>query len=238
MTANDLIASALRLLGVLASGEEPSGSEAGDAFDILNQMLDAWNTERLALFTIQRQVVAPPALQQAYTLGPGGDFDRPRPPRLERVGVISLTNSAQPLELPLEMVTDAGWEAIPVKNVSSSLPLKCWNDLGFPLMTLSFWPIPNAQVNFALYTWTALAQFPDLVSDQDFPPGYLKALRYNLAVDLAPEFGVAQVPQTVLMQAVESKGKIKALNQPMVDMACDTALVNQRGGRYNWLTDR
>ena len=105
-------------------------------------------------------------------------------------------------------------------------------------MTLSFWPIPNAQVNFALYTWTALAQFPDLVSDQDFPPGYLKALRYNLAVDLAPEFGVAQVPQTVLMQAVESKGKIKALNQPMVDMACDTALVNQRGGRYNWLTDR
>jgi hypothetical protein len=41
-----------------------------------------------------------------------------------------------------------------------------------------------------------------------------------------------------MAQAGESKGKIKALNQPLLDMACDTALVNQKGGRYNWLTDQ
>lgn len=238
MTAQDLIASSLRLIGVLASGEVPSAAEANDAFNILNQMLDSWNTERLAIFTVQRQVVVPATLKQAYTVGIGGDFNIPRPPRIDRIGVISLQNSTEPLELPVELLTDVGWEAIPVKNISSSLPLKVWNDLGYPLMTLSFWPIPNVEVNFALYTWTALAQFPDLVTDEEFPPGYLKALRYNLAVDLAPEFGVQQVPPVVMAQAADSKGKIKALNQPLLDMACDTALVNQRGGRYNWLTDQ
>lgn len=237
MTANDLIASSLRLIGVLASGETPSASEANDGLTILNQMLDAWNTERLAIFTVQRQVVVPAVLKQAYTVGSGGDFNIPRPSRIERVGVISLTNAAQPLELPLEMLTDVGWEAIPVKNISSSLPLKVWNDLGFPLMTLSFWPIPNVQVNFALYTWTALTEFPDLVTDETFPPGYLKALRYNLAVDLAPEFGCPDVPAVVAAQAAASKAAIKALNIPLLDLRCDTPLVNQKGGIYNWLTD-
>lgn len=237
MTANDLISSSLRLIGVLASGETPAAAEANDGLTILNQMLDSWNAERLALFTIQRQVLAPPVLKQAYTVGPGGDFNIARPPRIERVGVISLANAAQPLELPVELLTDAGWEAIPVKNISSSLPLKVWNDLGFPLMTLSFWPIPSVQVNFALYTWTALTQFPDLVTDEAFPPGYLKALRYNLAVDLAPEFG-RQTPPEVAAQAVAAKAAIKALNIPLLDLACDQALVNPRGGRYNWLSDQ
>ncbi|HLJ26561.1 MAG TPA: hypothetical protein VKY85_07610 [Candidatus Angelobacter sp.] len=237
MTANDLIASALRLIGVLASGEVPTAAEANDGLTILNQMIDSWGTERLALFTIQRQVVVPAVLKQAYTLGAGGDFNLPRPPRVDRVGVISLTNAAQPLELPLELLTDAGWQAIPVKNITSSLPLKVWNDLGFPLMTLNFWPIPNVQVNFALYTWTALTQFPDLVTDETFPPGYMKALRYNLAVDLAPEFGRSDVPPVVAAQAVSSKAVIKALNIPLLDLRCDTALVNQRGGHYNWITD-
>lgn len=236
MTANDLISSSLRLIGVLASGESPSAAEANDGLTILNQMLDAWNTERLAIFTVQRQVVVPAVLKQAYTVGAGGDFSIPRPPRIERIGVISLTNAAQPLELPLEMLTDAGWQAIPVKNISSSLPLKVWNDLGFPLMTLSFWPIPSVQVNFALYTWTALTQFPDLVTDETFPPGYLKALRYNLAVDLAPEFG-REVPPAVAAQAIAAKAAIKGLNIPLLDLRCDSPLVNQRGGQYNWLTD-
>ena len=236
MTANDLISSALRLIGVLASGESPSAAEANDGLTILNQLLDAWNTERLAIFTVQRQVVIPTTLKQAYTVGSGGDFNIPRPPRIDRVGVISLTNAAQPLELPVEMVTDVGWEALPVKNIPSSLPLKVWNDLGYPLMTLSFWPIPNVQVNFALYTWTALTQFPDLVTDEEFPPGYLKALRYNLALDLAPEFG-RDVPQVVAAQAIASKAAIKSMNILPMDLRCDDALVNQRGGRYNWLAD-
>lgn len=240
MTGNDLIASSLRLIGALASGEVPSGAEASNALDILNQMIDSWNAERLTIFSIQRNVQVPAALKQTYTLGTGGDFNIARPPKLERMGVIILSNPVQPLELPMEKLSDIGWQSIPVKGIVSTIPLKFWNDNAFPLMNINVWPIPSAQINFTLYVWQALTQFPDLVTDETFPPGYLKALRYNLAVDLAPEFG-RTTPQEVLMQAVATKAVIKSINASELNIqsAVDPALVGRGNMRvYDWRTDR
>ena len=42
MTVNDLIRSALRTLGVLRAGENPTPAEAADALVTLNGMLNAW----------------------------------------------------------------------------------------------------------------------------------------------------------------------------------------------------
>ena len=238
MTANDLIASSLRLINVLATGENPSIDESNDALLVLNQLIDSWNGESLMIFTQQRQVVVPLTLVQAYTLGPGGDFNVARPANIPRVSVLSLNNPVQPLELPLEMLTDEQWQnRIPVKNVTSALPTIVWDDGGFPLRTLSFFPIPSQQVNFVIYSWQALSQWTLLSDDHIFPPGYLKALRYCLAVDLAPEFGV-QAPQTVTAQAQLERAKIKSLNTGFLDIQCDAALLSiGRGGQYNWLND-
>jgi hypothetical protein len=46
----------------------------------------------------------------------------------------------------------------------------------------------------------------------DFPPGYLKAIRYNLAVDLAPEYGRAPDP-SVEQIAVASLAALRAMNE-------------------------
>lgn len=235
MNAGDLIKSSLRLIGAIESGEVPSADESADALVILNQMLDSWNAERLNIFT---QTIANFALTvgvQTYTYGAGGTFNGVRPANIERANIVSLNNPAQPLELPLDMLTDAQWSAIPVKAVSSALPLKFYDDGDFPFRNLSFWPIPSVPVQVNIYVWTALSAFPDLVTDVTFPPGYLKALRYNLAVDLAPEFGV-QIPPEVGIQALMSKAVIKSINIGPLDLQCDRALT-QRGGRYNWLAD-
>ena len=55
-TAGDQINGALRLIGQLAEAEEPSAATAQDALTSLNQMIDSWSTERLAVFTTQEQV--------------------------------------------------------------------------------------------------------------------------------------------------------------------------------------
>src|SRR5690242_5956509 len=86
-TSLDLIKSALRLAGVLGTGETPSAAEGQDALVILNQMLDSWNAERLMIYTVARQVFSLVANKQAYTLGSGGDFDTPRPPKIEYVSI-------------------------------------------------------------------------------------------------------------------------------------------------------
>jgi hypothetical protein len=60
-SAGDQINRALRLLGVLAEGETPSAATSQDALVALNQMIESWNTERLAVFNTQDQVFLWPA---------------------------------------------------------------------------------------------------------------------------------------------------------------------------------
>lgn len=237
MNGGDLIASSLRLIGVLASGETPSGPESADALVIAQQMIDAWQAERMMIFTITISEFPLVPGQQTYTLGAGGNFNIPRPARIERMSIVNLNNPAQPLELPLEMLTEQQWqEIIPVKLIQSTLPQRVYDDGAFPLRNLNYWCIPTVPVNTRIYGWTAINTFPDLVTDVTFPPAYLKAIRYNLAVDLAPEFG-REVPPAVAAQAIQTKAIIKSLNSPQPLMYADPAVVNPRGRVYNWITD-
>ena len=56
-TAYDQICGALRLIGQLAEGETPTAATAQDSLSALNQMIDSWNTERLAVYATQDQIV-------------------------------------------------------------------------------------------------------------------------------------------------------------------------------------
>jgi hypothetical protein len=237
LSAGDLIASALRLDQVLASGEQPSAEEAQDSLLSLNAMLDSWNSERLMCFTITIAEYPLTVGKQVYTLGVGGDFNADRPARIDRISIVSLLNPAQPLELPVEYLTDAQWQEIPVKLISSTLPLQVYDDQAFPLRNLTFRYIPQIPVNTRIYSWTALSLFPDLTTAFTLPPAYSKALRYALALELAPEFGVTPQP-AVVAQAIQAISLIKRMNQPLVDLRCDSALVGTGDKRiYNWLTD-
>ena len=238
MTGNDLIAKALRLINVLASGEIPTAAEAQDALITLNQMLESWSTQQLQVFTVQRSAPFNSVNgQQVYTLGTGGNFNLPRPPYIQRIGVLNQPQNVQPLELPLDYITAEEWADIPVKNIQSALPLKVWDDRNFPFRNLSFWPIPNVAVQFVIYFWQSLNAFPDLVTDITFPPGYSKAILYNLAIDLAPEYGVAQVPPGVEQNASTALAYIQSLNEQTPVLRCDPAVVSPELQIYNWFTD-
>jgi hypothetical protein len=236
VTGGDLLASAARLIGVLASGETLSGNEIADGLLIAQQMMDSWQAERLNIFSITISEFPLTPGQQVYTLGTGGNFNVPRPAKIERMSIVSLLNPAQPLELPLEMLTEAGWQAIPVKLISSSLPTVVYDDGAFPLRNLNFWCIPTIAVNTRIYLWNALNTFPDTTTDVTFPPGYLKAIRYNLAVDLAPEFG-RPLPPEVAAQAILSKAVIKNMNAPLIESRIDPVLSGDRKNIYNWISD-
>ncbi len=232
-----IIKAAMRVLNILASGETPPADEASDFLGVLNGMIDAWSIERLMIFTIQRQVFTPITFKQVYTVGPGGDFNIHRPPQLPRIGVILLNNPAQPLELAMEMLTDVGWQAIPVKAVKSTFPTKVWDDQNWPLRALSVWPVPTAPFSMALYTWTAIQTFDDLQTVYSFPPGYISAMKYNLAIRLGLEFGLATPPPGVIQLAVESKARLMSVNGKPVELGCDNALVNSGRLYYDYRSD-
>jgi hypothetical protein len=223
-TAMAQITSAMRLIGVLASGEVPQLSEATDALMVLQQMIDSWNADRLAIYTTSASDYALVQGQQAYTLGPGGDFNTGRPAQIDSMSAILITNPDNPIEVPINMYTVDQWQSLPVKNVPGSFPIVCYDDGGFPLRTLSMWPIPVGQpVNLRIYAWQSLSVPATLQTNLAFPPGYAEAFRYNLAVRLAPEFD-ADLSPVVQAIAVESLARVKTMNAP--DLRLQSDLVN------------
>lgn len=238
MTGNQLIAASMRLIGALPSGEVPTADEAQDCLSAMKAMLQSWDTDRLMVFDVARLGPYNWTIGSAtITFGTGGQINFPRPVKISRWGVIQLQNPAQPLELPLDDLTDDQWAAIPVKNIQSTVFTKIWDDGGFPLRTLNVWPVPTTQVQLVPYAWSKLSSFDDLTTDVEFPEGYDAAIKYNLAIDIAPEFGATITPE-VALRAVEYKAAIQSLNAPLLDLRCDPAVVSPDGGMaYDWRTD-
>lgn len=234
----------LRLAGVLgAPGRGPSATQLGEALDIANAMLDSWNTERLIIYEVERNVQTVTSGKQDYSISAtqvSPDWAIERPTRIERAGLIYLANPSQPLELPMDILTTANWSQIPVKNISSTIPLQLWYEPSFPAGVAHLWPKPSMDNSIALYLWKQLAQFTGTGQTVSFPPGYLKAITYNVAMELAtlPWEGHNIKPSPMVAQiAVDSKAKIKALNIGIIDLSCDEALVSRMGGMYNIYTD-
>lgn len=235
-TALDLISSSMRLNGALAAGETFPIEEANDALDVLNDMIDSWNTQRLNIFTTRSDDFPLVLGQQSYTLGPGGDFDMPRPPQIDSMSAILLYAPSNPVEVPITMYTVTQWQnQVPVKKVTGSFPLICYDDGGFPLRTLNMWPIQSTGTinNVRIYSWQALTKVADLATIIAMPPGYRQAFRFNLAVLLAPEYG-KEASATVQETAIKSLGVIKALNMPDMNMASDL-MASPTG--YNYRAD-
>lgn len=235
MTAFDLITSGLNLVGVLSGDEQPNFNDANRGLMVLNDMIDAWNADRLAIFTTRIDDFPLVLSQQAYTLGTGGNFNMPRPARIDAMSAILLDNPANPVEVPMDMYSVDDWQTqVPVKVVTGSFPQICYDDGGFPLRTLNFWPIPTGQPCSArIYSWQGLGA-QTLQSQVSFPPGYSEALRYNLAARLAAEFAVPSdkyASGIVATLAIQGLARIKTMNAPDLGLRSDL-VPNPAGWNY------
>lgn len=226
------------MINFVASGETLKGAEVQDGLVVLQQMLEAWGADRLTIFTLARTLFNVTVGKQVYTLGTGGDWNIPRPARIQYWSPISNQNPLLPVELESEnLLTDAEWKAIRVKNILNPLARALYDDGGFPLRSMSVWPIPSdGTAQIALYTWAALSSYNDLTTNVLFPPAYAEAIRYNLAVRLAAEWPGAELTPMAAQLARESLMRIKSINAPVVKLKCDSAIVGE-SGTYNWLTD-
>lgn len=225
-TAADVIRGALRTLGVLASSETPSAAQQSDGLEVLNGLLDSWAGERLALFASLRSTHALTPSLSPHTIGASGTFNVTRPVRVTRASLVASGSPGG--EQPISLLTDAQWQATQGKTTTGT-PSALWVESSYPLMKLWLWPVPSAADTLVLYSWQQLAQFPDASTTFDFPPGYGRALRTNLAVELAPEYGVSPSNE-LLGQAAESKANVKRLNMQPSIMRPDPTV---SGGPFN-----
>ena len=228
-TAKQLIEGALRLIGQLAEGETVGYDTANDCLLAMNQMLSSWSTERLSVFSTQDQVLTWPANTISRTLGPTGDLVADRP-----ILVDDSTYFRDPstnVSYGIKMINQSQYNGIAVKTVTSTYPQVMWVNMTYPNIEVYIYPKPTRVLEFHFVSVEPLSQVTDLNTVLTFPPGYLRAFRYCLACEIAPEFGVEPPPQVVKV-AITSKRDLKRINNPDDVMSLPYSVVANRQ-RFN-----
>lgn len=205
-TAQKNIKAAMRLLGLLAPGEEPTADEAQGALESLQAMLDQWSNSGFLVPVITTESFALTNGQASYTYGSGGDFNSTRPQEI----LGAYIRGSGGTDHPVTCINRERYNVIPNKG-SPSLPQQLYFVPGYPLANVYLDNAPDAAYTLFLDTLKPLTTPAELTDSQSFPPGYDQAIRFNLAVNLAPEYGKTPDP-VVVARADESLADLKRQN--------------------------
>jgi len=106
-----------------------------------------------------------------------------------------------------------------------------WINMDYPNIDMYVYPVPTKVLEWHFISVTELDQPASLSTLITFPPGYLRAFRYNLACEIAAEFGV-EAPPSVARIAMASKRTLKRINNPDDIMSLPYSIVATRQ-RFN-----
>lgn len=230
VTVYDLLVKSMRLVNIIAVAETPDAEEINDALYVLQDMLEAWQIESLAVWPVPTVSFNLVSGQRTRTIGPSGNFNvTPRPDKIP-----SAYTTYQGVDIDVEVIDQYTYNLIPLKDMSAPIVERMLYIPDWPLGILTFWPVPSAN-NPIVLTYTGDGARPGIVSLTDmcnWPPGYSRAVRYNLATQLAPEYG-RFITTEVSEIARVSKGKLKVTNWQAKIMRVDP-LLQDGNGSSSW----
>lgn len=247
LTRNAVVKRALQTLGVLQAGEPLDANDAQLGGELIEEMIDNWNTQRLTVLvqdrTVYDLVADKGSPTNPYTIGPGGDFDTgtaARPVAIRNATLLLNTTSPYPVEIPLAIITDDMYAANAIKTITNAQPQSLYYQTSVPLGEIQLWNVPNtAQNDLVLYTDHLTAQFAGGDVAYICPPGYAKAFRLGAAAVLTDAFGVpVDKAASMIAKAADALDDLKLQNVPMMDLAVDTGFLSDPHGTYVIQTDQ
>jgi len=225
-TALQLITGSMRLIEAVESGETPTTDEQADALAVLNQLLESWSIQGLAVYRREFSPYVTAASQASYVIGAGKEWDGARPTAIAEAYV-----TIDGYNYGLRVLTDSEYASEPNKTLESSVPESIYYDPAYPDGRVYVVPVPDTALTITLVHDEAFTALASVSTSLSFPPGYERALRYALAVELAPEFGKKPSP-IVINTAAEAIGLIKARNIQPAFASFDTTLTGGGGCSY------
>lgn len=244
-TVRDIIRGAYRKIGVYSAGESLGDAEAADGLEVLIDMIDSWSNSALLIPVVTLISKVLTLGERTYTIGhypdpvpvplPSNHIEVMRPQEYLSLYLVDSANTSY----PLKKIGAQSYDLISTKDVGRR-PIQYYIRGGWPLDTIIFDSQPDTEYIFYIQARLPLSDFlvtATLDDVVDVPPGYMKALKANLAIEMADEFG--QSPSQLLVaNALSSLKRIKARNYQPLYSRCDRALVAQQGPTGTYLIDQ
>lgn len=230
-TVHDLIALALRMAGVIGVGQEIDPQDASDCWSVLRSMIGQFNRQRFLLYDLADTGVVSTGAQ-SYSVGPGQDFDIPRPDRLE-TAYLRLLNTPgptpNPYDFPMLLVESREeYSDIPLKKLST-ISNRVFYDSGWPTGLIYPWPIPPAnQYEIHIVTKTTLPDYTSLAQEIGLPPEYTDVLLYNLSVRIRPLYQMQPDP-TLTAMAKAALTTVREANAQVAQLRNAGPMLSKRG---------
>lgn len=215
---------ALYLCRAVGVDQTLTAQEGADVLRTFNDLVENWSTQKLAVYGQANQTFNTVANQKVYTIGTGGDFSTDRPVRIGNYAYSSLpVGASQPVTFPCTQITQDEYNLIAVKDQTQEYPSNFLYVNSYPLGAITFWPVPSQVTPVTFSIDRILAQATSLGATISFPPGYVEAFKYNLAIRLAPLLG-QPVTDDVKSMAVSSLADIKRANKRTPVLRYDAAI--------------
>jgi hypothetical protein len=208
MTASNIVYRALRLIGVLESGETPDANIASDALYVLNRIIESLNNEGLIAYNTVNDTFSLVASTSLYTIGSGGTYDTTRPQEIISAFIRNDSN----YDYPLTIIGRKEYDNLHYKASESDVPSKLYYNPTYPLGYIYLWPSPAGAYTIGITQRVQLTEFSSLADTVTLPDGFENMFVYLLAVEFSPEGAGRDASQTVIAKARECKENIKRIN--------------------------
>ena len=238
LTVADLLTSQLRLIGAVEPGETPEASELNDALQANNIMLDNWSARTLLVRAAVQETFQLVPNKAAYTIGVGADFNTSKPVMV--LGAFIRDTGAN--DIPLEIMTFDQFDALPDKSISVGMPEALYYDPGLAQQavqtgTIKIYQTPDRVYTLFLEQQKYLKEFVNLADVVTFEPAYLRAIKFNGAMEYYYEYRkhTQMIPPGIKRIASESLNIVENMNGQLRVMGFD--IPNAGRGRWNVMTD-
>lgn len=190
ITRDELITTAIGKLGVLARNQVPDSEDLLKGAVSLKLLIGSLRTKGLFLWKRTRYTITPTPNTTMYQIGVGKTINTPYPLKIENA---FSTYASGNQNVPIDIISEMEYNVLPT-NSSSGQPLKLTYQPKLDYGEIRIWPKPDATVA-SNYTFTVIYQapfeFPEDGDDTlDFPSEWLLPIVYQLAVLLAPDWGI------------------------------------------------
>lgn len=236
IAAIDLIRRSMLLINAVAAGEMPTDGDLNDALLTLNELIDSWSLQRLAVYEspVESFVLTPGQANYNWGVTAGlTGFATERPALIENVYCVRGGVST-----PVRLVTQEEYDWISMKSTPSPLIEQVLYVNDFPLGRITVYPVPSEAVTLVFDTSRILVGPVTLQTVIALPPGYLRALRYCLAVDLWPEYSNTTTDiNQIRATAALAFGKVKVANSDITPSTFENVPNTNMGRDWDWRTN-